>query len=228
LSADGFQTPDASAAAPLSLDQVLGPNMKQGIGEDVDDMLIAAEQNFDRSAARVNQDDRTLGTGQLIWDRATGWLTGVSQSEALRRALLDWLEKDKSFDAADRDDTFTQVSKSVGPAIDFIVTGHTHLERAIDMGQGRYYFNCGTWIRLLRLTPPMLADSQSFDAVYKVLADGRMAAIDTAVFGGEPLVMNRSSAVSICEQGGKAVGMLSHVEGDGSAAPRVIQQFSRP
>ena len=227
LSGEGFSAPDPSAAAAPTLEQMLGPNMKQGIGERVEDMLLAAEQNFDRPRSLAAQADATLGAPQLIVDRLTGWLTGVSKAEALRRALLDWLEDDKTFDPNDQDDTFRQVSASVGPAIDFIVTGHTHLERAIDMGQGRYYFNCGTWIRLLRFTPAMLASIGSFDAVYRVLTDGRMKAIDDAVFGGQPFVMNQTSAVSICEQDGRVVGALTHVEGDGTGAPRVIQSFAR-
>ena len=228
LSAEGFQPPDPAATPALTLEQMLGPAMKQGIGQGVDDMLLAAEMNFRNPQAPAAQADGTLGTGQLIWDRLTGWLTGVSKAEALRRALLDWLEKDKSFDHSDHDDTFKQVSAAVGADIDFIVTGHTHLERAINMGYGRYYFNCGTWIRLLQFTPAMLKDTQSFDEVFKVLTDGRMKAIDDARFGGVPFVMEQTSAVSIVEQNGRAVGSLTHVEGDGSAAPRVIQSFPRP
>jgi UDP-2,3-diacylglucosamine pyrophosphatase LpxH len=227
LSAEGFQAPDLAATPTLPLELMLGPNLKQGIGEGVDDMLLAAELNFDKPKT-LEETDGTLGTPQLVWDRLTGWLTGVSKAEALRRALLDWLEKDKTFDHSDRDDTFKQVRGSVGPAIDFIVTGHTHLERAIDIGQGRYYFNCGTWIRLLRLTPAMLADTKSFDEVYEVLGDGRMKAIDDAVFGGKPFVMDQTSAVSICQQDGQVVGSLTHIEGDGTGAPRAIQSFTRP
>jgi UDP-2,3-diacylglucosamine pyrophosphatase LpxH len=228
LSAEGFQPPDPAAKPALTLEQMLGPAMKQGMGAGVDDMLLAAEENFSKPRTPAAQADGTLGTGQLIWDRLTGWLTGVSKAEALRRALSDWLEKDKSFVYSDPDDTFKQVSAVVGPDIDFIVTGHTHLERAIDMGYGRYYFNCGTWIRLLQFTPAMLKDAQSFDEVFKVLTDGRMKAIDDARFGGVPFVMERTSAVSIVEQVGRAVGSLTHIEGDGSSKPSVIQSFTRP
>lgn len=231
LSAEGFKAPTVTPA--LTLEQMLGPNikqgldMKQGLGQSIDDMLLSAERNFGKPKALQLQTAGTLGTPQLIWDRLTGWLTGVSKAEALRRALLDWLENDKTFDHNDRDDTFKQVSASVGPAIDFIVTGHTHLERAIDMGQGRYYFNCGTWIRLLQLTKTMLENAATYGEVYKVLVDGRMQAIDTAVFAGQPFVMNQTSAVSICHRDGRVVGSLTHVEGDGSGEPRVIQSFAR-
>ena len=228
LTAEGFRVPNPGTSPTLTLEQALGPHLKQGVGEGVDDMLLAAEQNFGRPARMAAPSEGTLGTSQLIVDRLTGWLTGVSKAEALRRALLDWLENDKTFEPDDRDDTFKQVIASVGPAVDFIVTGHTHLERAIDMGQGRYYFNSGTWIRLLQFTPAMLESEDSFAEVYRVLDDGRMKAIDDAKFGGQPFVMDRTSIVSISEEKGCVTGSLAHVEGDGTGAPVVIRSFTRP
>jgi hypothetical protein len=110
----------------------------------------------------------------------------------------------------------------VGSGIDFIVTGHTHLARAIEMGQGRYYFNCGTWIRLMRLTPAMLKDEASFKPVYDVLKDGRMQAIDDG-----KLVMDETCAVSITDESGQTVGRLVRVLGDGTGAPELVKQFQR-
>jgi len=226
LSAEGFELREVTTrSAPiLTLEQMLGPNLKQ-LGR-ADDMLLAAELNFNKPSAPQAPADGTLGAPQLLWDRLTGWFKGVSPVEALRRALLDWLEKDKSFDFSDRDDTFKQVSGSIGPAVDFTITGHTHLERAIEAQHGHYYFNSGTWIRLLCFTPEILTESV-FDQVYKVLTDGSMEAIDRAEFGGKPFVLDQSSAVSICEQNGSVVGSLTHVEGDGTGAPRAIQSFVR-
>ena len=43
------------------------------------------------------------------------------------------------------------------------------------MGGGRYYFNTGTWIRLLRFDDAMLGDAAAFKDVYKVLTDGHDA-----------------------------------------------------
>lgn len=235
LSAEGFQTPSRPAKPTGGIDQLLGPSLRQGIrasasgfGEEAHEMLLAAERDFAKPGARAGQPDETLGTAQLFWDRLTGWITGVAKDEALRRALTDWLKGDDTFDIHARDDTFEGVTKSVGSSVDFIVTGHTHLERAVDMGGNRYYFNCGTWIRLLRLTDAMLKDTESFKPVYEVLLDGRMEAIDGAKFGNESFVMDRSGAVSIKSEGAKVIGRLTHVEGDGSGAPRVIQQFTRP
>lgn len=242
LSAEGFVAPDlqAPAAPPPTLEQAVGPSLRQaidgggaesgGADDDADDMLRAAERNFarPRRPAMLPGDDGTLGLPQLIVDRLTGRLRGIRKPEALRRALCDWLRDDKTFDFGDRDDTFRQVSASVGPTVDFIVTGHTHLERAIDMGNGRCYFNAGTWIRLLRFTDAALKDEASFEPVFRVLEKGSMQALDDARFGGEPFVLDRTSVVTIRDDGGRVTGTLAHVLGDGSGEPEPVHAFTRP
>jgi hypothetical protein len=95
------------------------------------------------------------------------------------------------------------------------------------MDAGRYYFNCGTWIRLLRLTDAVLGDIDAFRPVYKVLMNGRMDAIDAAVFANEPFVMDQTSAVSIKAENDQVVGRLTHVVGQGTSAPQEIQAFAR-
>jgi UDP-2,3-diacylglucosamine pyrophosphatase LpxH len=230
LSAEGFQPREQVSDSSVTVNQLLGPHLSEGIrgqvqqdSQSVDEMLALAEANLGRPNAQIVEPEAPLGAGQYLIDR----LTGVPKDEALRRALKDWLADDKTFDHTDRDDTFKDVTAAVGPSIDFIVTGHTHLERAIDMGGGRFYFNCGTWIRLLRFTDAMLKDQNSFKPVYDVLIDGRMELIDEAKFGGQSFVMNQTSAVSIKPENGGVVGRLSHVVGDGTGAPQVIQQFVR-
>jgi UDP-2,3-diacylglucosamine pyrophosphatase LpxH len=235
LSAEGFQPASSSNAGAIRVDQLLGPSLAEGMklasaagSQSADDMMLLAEKNFNKQSAAPVPPGGTLGTGQVIWDRLTGWMTGVGQDEALRRALKDWLEGDKTFDISDRDDTYKEVTDSVGSGVDFVVTGHTHLERAIEMGGGRYYFNCGTWIRLLRLTDGMLRDTSSFKPVYDVLINGSMSAIDAARFGNDSFVMDQSSAVCVKSDRGRVVGRLTHVVGDGTGAPSEIKAFTRP
>ena len=154
----------------VTADQLLGPNLSRGSAER---QRSSQQQRGCHAAGRGTEPagpagrlggpvDETLGAPQLIWERLTGWMTGVGKDEALRRALLDWLAGDKTFELEDRDPTFQEVTKGVGPEIGITVTGHTHLERAIDMGGNRFYFNCGTWIRLMRFTDAMLKDTASF------------------------------------------------------------------
>ncbi|MGY6275416.1 metallophosphoesterase [Methylomonas sp. MgM2] len=237
LSAEGFIPHEQVEASELRVDQLLGPNLTAGIKaqrgdvpEDVDKMLLEAEKNLGQPSALVATPEEALGVPQLIWDR----LTGVSKDEALRRALLDWLKDDQTFVLDNKDDTFNDVTANIGDSIDFVVTGHTHLERAIDMGDNRFYFNCGTWIRLLRFTGTMLKDQASFKPVYELLVDrqGRMELIDKAEFKDAtgkkvPFVLNQTSAVSIKKENGKIVGRLSRVEGDGKGMPTEVKAFAR-
>jgi len=234
LSAEGFAVPADEHTRPLSVDNLLGPNLMEGVRRGAggnlptaDALLLAAEKEYKTGSAATDPHDETLGYGQLVWDRLTGWLTGTSKIEALRRALLDWLEDDKTFKIDHRDDTCTEIVTSVGTGVHFIVTGHTHLERAIDLGNGRFYFNCGTWIRLLRFTEAMLKDEDSFQPVFDLLNSGTMAAIDKAKFYGSPFVLDQSSAVCIKTDGGKAVGQLVHIDAAGNPLIPAIKQFAR-
>ncbi len=225
LSADGLAPPPAAAARAVTMEDVLGPHLGAALTHDTDDLLRMTERRFAAPPRAAGPDDGQLGTGGLIWDRLTGWISGIPKDEALRRALVDWLKDDQTFVVSNRDETFTAVTAAVGPTIDFIVTGHTHLERAIDMG-GRYYFNTGTWIRLLEFTAAMLADTTTFKGVYDVLQDGSMAAIDMGL-AGIPLVRDQTSAVCIQVEGDQVVGTLNHVVGDGRGAPEVVARFAR-
>lgn len=230
LSAGGFAQPDPARAVTTSAERLLGRNLMQGISGggaySADDLLMHAEKTYKSNAPAAAAPEGTLGTAQLIWDRLTGWLRNVSEAEALRRALKDWLADDKTFQVGDRDETFKRVTESVGAEIDFVVTGHTHLERAIVVGPARYYFNTGTWIRLLQFTDAMLESEESFTPVYNVLKDGRMSAIDAGV-EGKPFVLDQTSSVCIRAEGRGAVGELVHVTGDGTARKTVGGPFRR-
>lgn len=232
LSAEGFASTTPREAQPVPVDQLLGPNVAQGVSaaglaSSEDAMLLETERMLRGKGANAAAPDQTLGTPQLIWDRLTGWITGVGRDEALRRALKDWLHDDKTFDVDNRDPTFIAVTDSVGSNVEFIVTGHTHLERAIDMGGGRYYFNTGTWIRLLKFADATLESTASFKEVYDVLMQGTMESIDGAKFGGTPWLLDRTSAVSIRKDDRGVVAQLLHVKGDGTEHEPVGEPFRR-
>jgi hypothetical protein len=228
LSAGGFAQPEDTGGRVATAESFLGDNLMQGISggtQSTDDLLRQAERTHKTGIPSGTPAEGTLGTGQLIWDRLTGWLRNVSEVEALRRALKDWLANDKTFDVADQDSTFKDVTSSVGPDIQFVITGHTHLERAIPIGPNHFYFNTGTWIRLLRFTDAMLENEQSFKQVYDVLKDGKMKAIDDAVLAGEPLVLDQTSSVCLRADGNSVIGELVHVTGDGTTRVSVATPF---
>ena len=231
----------------IPVDQLLGPNVAQGVKLGIAstqkpadllarEMLLQAESKCANPAAQAGpaaaaaqpaMQDQTLGLPRLVFDRLTGWISGVGKDEALRRALQDWLADDKTFDHRVTDYTFKNVTKAVGSGIDFIVTGHTHLHKAIDMGGRRYYFNTGTWIRLLRFTPAMLQDNASFNPVFKVLEDGCMSTIDEADFAGESFVLDRTSTVRIKADSSGTTGSLATVTGADTIEWNEVESFPR-
>ena len=227
LSADSLQRPPPRSGPP-ALEALLGANVRQSMrsvgaspGPSGDEMLLALENPATPAKAFG---DVPLGVTQLVWDRLTGWLSGVSPEEALRVALLDWWRQDRSLDRGHRDETCTEIVAKLGQAVDFVVTGHTHLERAIDLG-GRYYFNSGTWIRLIHFDEALLADRAAFAPLYQILKRGKMCELDNANFGGKPLVLDQSSSVSIGVENGVTVGKLNHVNASG--VPQCVEQFPR-
>jgi hypothetical protein len=131
-------------------------------------------------------------------DAAWSWISGGDTRETLRAALDD-LQKDRSFEWSQEDETFRQLDEAIGPDIDFILAGHTHLERAVRRRKTTgCYLNSGTWVRLIKLEPRVLADQTEFNKVYGALAGGSMDALDK--FPG--LVLRRRTVVAV--RGGAA------------------------
>jgi UDP-2,3-diacylglucosamine pyrophosphatase LpxH len=176
--------------------------------------IESAAQFMDRveEEARLGTEPMDLVRGseaqQLgFWSAASNMVRGRSRIEVLREAL-EKLDSDRSFDPLAGDSTFDRIDALVSPEIDFVVAGHTHLERALKRKRGAgWYFNSGTWARLIRITPEIRQDALRFAQVFALFRGGTMAALDL-----EPnLVEKRCSVVSICMDGPARVhGELSH------------------
>ncbi|MEJ2731477.1 MAG: metallophosphoesterase [Deltaproteobacteria bacterium] len=144
--------------------------------------------------------------------------------ESKGKALKKNLEGDQSFVLGQKDDMFKKMKKEIGSKVNFLVTGHSHKERAIERkAPGCYYFNSGTWIRLIRLTEDVLGNSEEFARVYEAFESGSMEKLDAINNLGpsrdQPLVMLKPTVVSIVEKDGKTYGELRHAKPDGSLQP---------
>ena len=211
------------------LRQVLGPNLREALADpgaapDEEDQLLlqagtAAAAGGVRPLPKPGQPVETLGAGDYI----AGLVGFLPKVEALRRALKDWLEDDKTYDvsATTHDgDLFKAMETRVGPGVDFVITGHTHLARALRFPWGGYYYNCGTWIRLLRLTSEVLDSRQAFEAeLWPVLNARSMRALDDAEIPGPggrvKLLHDRTNAVRLSVNAqGQTVGDLLRVTGN--------------
>jgi UDP-2,3-diacylglucosamine pyrophosphatase LpxH len=144
--------------------------------------------------------EQTLGAGSALWSL----MRGRDARETLRNALED-LQKDRSFDWRTEDDTFHKLDEAVAPAVDFILCGHTHLERALPRRKrSGLYLNSGTWVRLIKLEKNVLTDQQAFNAVYDALAAGTMQALDDF----PELVVRRNTVIAVRPDGSGSRGEL--------------------
>jgi UDP-2,3-diacylglucosamine pyrophosphatase LpxH len=203
---DGVESGDAIARPELA---VAG----------IDPMLLDIERQFASGIVPASTREEpigTLGWPGMVLDR----LQSVDKVEALRRALLDWHDDDHGFDLTHQDETYRRTLAGVGPEIDVIVTGHTHLERAI-ISARRAYYNTGTWIRVIRFPPVTLKDASQFANLYALLDRARLADLDNATVTGAdgaviPLVADVTTALQITASGDAVRACLGHVVGDAS------------
>jgi hypothetical protein len=192
LSVPGVQARDDSVEALLSR---------------ADERLRAGQTPLDLIASEQRQ-EKLGGAGALL-----NWIRGKPKSEVLR-AALDGLKRDRSFEVDQQDLVFKTIDQRMGP-FDYVVTGHTHHERALRRAASRgYYYNTGTWARLIRFTDTMLNDAAEFQRVFAAFEAGTMQALDA-----EPnLVLRKPAVVSICRYGASTYGELRHVRVTGSQA----------
>lgn len=143
-------------------------------------LMRQAEQAFAQGVKPISLVRGSQAEQLGVWTAAWDWLRGQPTHEVLREAL-EFLDRDRSFDPATPDDTFRQFDARVGPEIDLLLTGHTHLARSLPRTRGQgHYFNSGTWARLMRIAPEVRRDKQRFKQWFELLAKGRMADLDAA------------------------------------------------
>jgi UDP-2,3-diacylglucosamine pyrophosphatase LpxH len=159
-----------------------GPFSAAGSRHYADELLREAEDRMRRDVdpmSLVAADQRGGYLGGM--GALRNFFRGESPSEILREAL-EKLAQNRSFDLNVEDDTSKRLDERMGD-VDFLVAGHTHLERALRRRYGSgWYFNTGTWVRLIRLKPEVLKSKEKFGQIYNVFKSGKMADLD--VFPG--------------------------------------------
>lgn len=117
--------------------------------------------------SELAQGEGTLGVGTAI----TGFFRGMVSSGGLREHLRALAVTDQAFQPTDYDDpTFVALDREVDPRTDFILAGHTHLARQMKRRNGEgWYFNSGTWMRLLRLGRSLLDNPEAWKDAEAVL-----------------------------------------------------------
>jgi UDP-2,3-diacylglucosamine pyrophosphatase LpxH len=200
------QTPEA--ALDTYLRKQLGAPAAARV--DVDALLDRAEDTVRGGTNSVvlagRARENTLGIGGLVVDT----ILGRPPEENLRDTLSKWLAKDTTFDPTTTDSTFKLLDEAIGPGVDVVIAGHTHLHRALRRTRGTgAYFNSGTWIRLIQLGQDVLESKEKFAPVFATLK-GTMQQIDDA-----QLVMRRPTVVRVAQGVGGVAGELLLAQSSG-------------
>jgi UDP-2,3-diacylglucosamine pyrophosphatase LpxH len=171
-----------------------------------------------RPADLVSDERGTLGYPRVLWDR----FTGRDPAETLRDALRDWVETDRSFTLDDRDSVCTGILSQLGPGIDVVITGHTHLPRWIAARErDLVYLNAGAWTRVIGLRKEFLANPEVFRPVHDALKARDLAELDSARVTVDgvvlPLVLDATAAAHVVKQPGGMVAELVRITQSGEA-----------
>ena len=171
-------------------------------------LLDDAEERFARGLSPMSLIGSDQGEGYLGLSSAVMKLVrGEDTSEVLREALEN-LHKDRSFDPREEDSTFELLDEQIGDGFDFLIAGHTHLARAlVRKKRAGWYFNSGTWARLIKLEDNVLRNASEFKKVFETFKAGTIEALDAF----PNLVMRRLSVVVIRSDGQRTYGELKQV-----------------
>ena len=197
-------------------------------GAAADDVYAEMERRLATHGTRLDEErlarEGTLGWGSQILDR----FLGRDPRDSLRESLREVLEHDKTFDVDYADEDFKRIDQLVGPTIDYVIAGHTHLERALISPRRRGgYFNTGTWIRLIRIPSPLLESREAFAPLYSAFRAGSMRALDEFIVGpGERLVRRIPTVAVLRRTPGGVQAALHHYEHGAATDP--LPKFAEP
>ena len=239
LSATESTSPPGTVTAdPLALSDAVGPHLQRLIdgmeqshataphavaATGVDPMMLDIERQLASGIPARGQSAiwkaRSVGPG--CCSTVCGWSTesmrygGLSSIGTPTTTALIWRIKDE---------TCRRILAHVGSDVDVVVTGHTHLERAI-LTARRAYYNTGTWIRSIRLPDVLLRELSTFSQLYRLLDQATLAELDNATVRGVdgramPLVADVTTALQITARADAVVACLGHVVDDARAGAR--------
>lgn len=169
--------------------------------------------------------DMLTQEGTLGWAGAIGSrLAGETDVEALRDAMKRWLDRTRDyFDLRHEDDTAKALAQTVGPEVDVVIAGHTHVRRAQvrvvrEADAPGWYFNSGTWITMFNIAPATLDDAKAFAPLW----DALQHKTPRELLAMRPCVVRRmATVVRVAREGDAVIGALCEPDERGAALREV-------
>jgi UDP-2,3-diacylglucosamine pyrophosphatase LpxH len=191
----GAQGPASTANTGLTW--APGEQLGKLIGESRSDKELLASTwkqvgNPKTTPEDLASDDEVLGVGRAFvnWLKYALGSIDSTPRKALQAALADWGGGQDTWDLDGKCEVFDGL-KQAEPQADVVVAGHTHLRRQKwlrpDTKQ-TLYLNTGTWARLMRLTPKVLASDELFGEVWNALPAGTKRTMPDGVLIDQPTV----------------------------------------
>jgi len=205
-------------AAPIGPPETLRSHDDVVSSDQIEQWLSDAQQRDadGMSALELAEDDGMLESVFVVGRSIEGWL-----GKSLRELLLEGISSSKAWDLGEADDVFKGQDKLCHPDVDFLVAGHTHLERCLRRDRGRgVYYNSGTWIKLVRIPLAALRSDRAFALVDKALSEGSMEALERVEMEDGKvarLLQSIRTVVRIWADHAGASAALFHVNGDEKA-----------
>jgi hypothetical protein len=204
---------DERANPAGALDRILNRTFRPSaarIAGTADELLDHVENLVDRKVNPLELLEGSEATEQLgVFGAAWDYIRRKPQEEVLLEALQG-LKRDRSFELDNRDETYQRLDQFVGAGFDYLIAGHTHLERVISRSAGRgSYLNTGTWVGLMRFTEVQLSSVDQFRPVWAAIRKA------STIAGLSDYIERRPAVVSVRRETGTARGVLQRVSRKG-------------
>lgn len=232
LVVDPRQTKEADANELNELEILMQGTFRgldgKGGSDQVSALLSSAYKDIERGIdpkKAQDMDEELLSLGDSL-NRVKEWfgrLAGsVSAEDLLRAALKSLLRNDDTFKLDGKDEIFDKLEGRVGRDVHYVIAGHTHLARVKERQSGGYYYNSGTWIRLIELTDAMLED-EVFSKIYNAIKGkngtgssiDELDQLDLGPNHGSLIKNNTTHAVSVINENGVTYGQIGLVDDNG-------------
>ena len=177
----------AAADTSLRMDDVLGALneeaalkgvIREALGGNADEFLRELTDGPPAVAPVVIGTDvsaaEAFGTAKGLFELVFGSRSAESRLRALLAAMRG-LQKPDSFDETKETATeYREAAQELAKdEIRYVIFGHTHQAKRVDLGDGRWYFNSGTWSDVLHFPSEMLTlpDPKALEELQGFVAD---------------------------------------------------------